>query len=225
VFISALLAPIRMLIHSKFVAVTLLGGDIGWTPPSRKERETGWKAAIRFHGAGSLLALVWGAVVFWINPGFFWWISPILVPLFLAVPISVVMSRTGVGQCLRRWGLFLAPPEQAPPPELAAVKERLRKQSLRPPLKRTNRRCGFARAVVEPEILCLHGLARRGERRLSASILHKRQQLIEKALDKGPGALSGQEKRHLLNDVASLRILHERVWALPDGERAHHWGL
>jgi membrane glycosyltransferase len=225
VFISALLAPIRMLIHSKFVAVTLLGGKIGWKPPNRDEPETGWKAAIRFHGAGSLLALIWGSVVYWINPGFFWWISPILIPLFLAVPISVVMSRASVGQCLRRWGLFLVPPEMAPPAELAAVKKRLNKKSPLPPPDGSGRRSGFARVVVEPEILCLHSLARRGKRRLSASIVHRRRRLIEKALDQGPGALSGAEKKQLLNDVASLRILHEGVWALPNGARARLWGL
>jgi membrane glycosyltransferase len=135
------------------------------------------------------------------------------------------MSKASVGECLRRWGLFLVPSETVPPAELAAVKKRLHCESARQSPNRSNRRSRFARVVVELEILCLHSLVRRGKRRLAASIAYGRRRLVEKALGGGPGALSEPEKKQLLNDVTSLRILHERVWALPDGKRARHWGL
>ena len=62
VALSALLAPVRMLFHSKFVFITLIGRQVGWGPQQRDDRGTPWTEAIRFHGAGMILALVWAAV-------------------------------------------------------------------------------------------------------------------------------------------------------------------
>jgi membrane glycosyltransferase len=218
VIISALLAPIRMLTHSKFVALTLLGGKIGWTPPSRKEEGTGWGTAFRFHGAGSLLALTWGTVVYWINPGFFWWLSPIVVPLLLSAPISVMMGSVSLGRRLRRWGFFLTLAEQRPPSELTALTAQLRQG-------RSAASDGFAGVVIDPRGLCLHVLVQRGRRHLSNAIFQKRRKLVAKALALGPAVLSSPEKKQLLNDTTSLWALHESVWELPDGEPAHRWGL
>jgi len=44
VFLSALFAPVRMLFHSKFVFITLLGRQVGWGPQQRSDLGTGgWK--------------------------------------------------------------------------------------------------------------------------------------------------------------------------------------
>ena len=53
--LSALLAPIRMLFHTQFVAGTLIGGAIRWRSPPREDAETRWGEAIRRHGWHSLL--------------------------------------------------------------------------------------------------------------------------------------------------------------------------
>ena len=46
--------------------------------------------------------------------------------MVLAVPLTVVTSRTGVGLWLRRHRLLLTPEESEPPVELAALEARLR---------------------------------------------------------------------------------------------------
>jgi membrane glycosyltransferase len=97
VILTTLLAPLRMLAHSKFVFGTLVGHNVQWTPPPRTDSDTGWRDALRFHGSGMVLALVWGVVVFTVNRPFFWWLSPILLPMILGVPISVWSSRATWG--------------------------------------------------------------------------------------------------------------------------------
>lgn len=225
VILSILLAPLRMLAHSKFVIVTLLGGKIGWTPPVRAEQGTSWKAALRFHGKGMLLALAWGGGVFLINRAFFWWIVPILFPLVMAVPLSVLTSKRSIGQAFRRMGLFLTLPEVDPPPEL----QRETETSISPAASVFNDQGfdskGFIRAVVEPSVHCLHIAIRRGERRVSPVVFDRLDRLAQRAVQEGPDRLSSREKIQILTHAAILRELHRRVWDLPEGPSAQKWGF
>lgn len=223
VLVSTLLAPIRMLFHSKFVFITLLGGQIGWGSQNRTDAATGWREAWRFHGGGSLLALAWGAVVYLVNPGFFWWLSPILIALVLAVPLSVLTSQVGVGRAARRLGLFLTPEEVDPPPELRALHAYLEQ----PPasIAPLEGHPGFVQAVVDPRIHRLHLKQIGGSRQLNDTLRQRRQELRDKALREGPQSLSARDKRELLGDPDSLKALHLAVWQLPDGEQAERWSL
>jgi len=220
IVVSTLLAPVRMLFHNKFIFITLLGGQIGWSSQNRSDAATSWSEAWRFHGGGSLLAAAWGAVVYLVNPGFFWWLSPILIALLLAVPLSVLTSRPELGRTARKLGLFLTPEEVAPPPELCAFRAHLtdsRAQATAPP--------GFVRAVTDPRTHRLH-LAQIGQpRRLKPEIRRRRQVLVARALQDGPEALSARDKLELLQDPASLQALHLSVWQLPEEQSARHWGL
>lgn len=223
VLFSTLFAPIRMLFHSKFVFITLLGGQIGWGSQNRSDDATTWGDAWRFHGGGSLLALIWGAVVYAVNPSFFWWLSPILIALVVAVPLSVLSSHVSVGRAARRLGLFLTPEEVDPPAELRLLRTRLQQ----PAAEGTTLAevAGFAAAVVDPKTHRLH-MAQIGQpRRVNAAIRLRRAELREKALWDGPDSLSDREKRELLMDPESLHQLHLAVWQLPAGEQARRWGL
>lgn len=223
VVFSTLLAPIRMLFHSKFVFVTLLGGQIGWGSQNRSDAATTWGDAWRFHGGGSLLAVVWGAVVYVVNPSFFWWLSPILTALVLAVPVSVLSSQVGAGRAARRLGLFLTPEEIEPPPELRALREQ---QASPPRSDAPFSGCpGFVRAVVDPRVHRLHLAQLGAARQLNAALAQRRSELGKRALWEGPLGLSDRDKRELLGDPAALHALHLAVWQLPDGEPARRWGL
>jgi membrane glycosyltransferase len=116
--LSALLAPIRMLFHTQFVAGALSGGALRWRSPPREDAETGWVEAIRRHGGHSLLGILWAAGVYELNPGFAWWLAPITGALALSIPISVLSSRVSLGLRARRARLFLIPEESRPPSEL-----------------------------------------------------------------------------------------------------------
>ena len=86
VLISTLLAPVRMLFHSFFVVTTLLGWKVSWNTQNRSDMGTSWGDAIRFHWWGTLIGILWGGLMWLINPGFFWWFSPIAVGLALSIP-------------------------------------------------------------------------------------------------------------------------------------------
>ena len=225
VLFSSMFAPVRMLFHSKFVFVTLLGRQVGWGSPQRSDRGTGWLEALRFHGTGMVIGLLWAAALFVYNRSFFWWNTPIFIPLILSIPLSVWSSRASIGRVFRKLGLFVIPEEIDQPPELQQLNDILQqKKASRSPLPLGSRE-GFMQAVVDPQVNVLHRSLLRSERTVAASIARRRQELQEKAIMKGPGSLSIKEKKELLSDPQCMNELHQRVWELPDRKLAEQWGI
>src|SRR6185369_9773288 len=118
VMMSSLLAPIRMVFHSRFVLQNLLGRTVTWRSQGRDDTETSWSEAIRHHGIDTVVACAWGGTLFWLNPDYFWWVLPIIGALILSVPLSVLASRVTLGERARAKRLFLIPEEIDPPREL-----------------------------------------------------------------------------------------------------------
>jgi len=223
VLLSALFAPVRMLFHSKFVFITLLGRQVGWGPQQRSDLGTGWREAIRFHGFGTLLALLWAAALFFINRSFFWWNSPIFIPLILSIPLSVWSSRASVGRTFRMLGLLLIPEETEKPEELKSLEASLAsKQSTFGSFPEAG---GFVRAIINPVVNAIHlALLRGKERKVTQAIASGRAGLLEKALSQGPTVLSPKEKRSILYDPVLLKELHRQVWETPDDTIVKLWG-
>jgi membrane glycosyltransferase len=224
VLASSLLAPIRMVFHSRFVVTNLLGRTVGWRSSSRDEEETSWGDALRQHGIDTLLATVWGAGLFWLNPKYFWWVTPIIGALILSVPLSVLAARVSLGKRARRWGLFVIPEEITPPRELAEMEQELALAHSAAARRPAAERDGFVRATVDPLVNALRKTLARGPRSLRASIRLARRALLSRALDAGPDALAARERRILLHDPEMVAELHARVWALPDPQKAARWG-
>jgi membrane glycosyltransferase len=221
---SSLLAPIRMVFHSRYVLLNLLGRTVGWKSSGRDDAETSWREAFRHHAADSLFASAWGGALFWLNPDFFWWTTPIIGALLLSIPVSVVTSRVRLGDLTRRWGLFRIPEEVEPPDELsdlsAFYEAGLAKSRAVPAAERN----GFVRAVVDPMVNALHRALLGRRRSLRAEIRGHRAALVTRSLAEGPHALSAREQRILLHDPDAVDALHERVWALGDASAVARWG-
>ncbi|HEX8964656.1 MAG TPA: glucans biosynthesis glucosyltransferase MdoH, partial [Rhodocyclaceae bacterium] len=139
---SMLLAPIRMLFHTQFVAAALGGWHTGWKSPPRSDEATTWAEAVQRHGWHTALAAVWAVLVGWISPSYLWWLAPVLGPLLLAVPISVWSSRLPLGRRLREAGFFVIPEEADPPPEFRRLRQEL--------ARRPSSARGFAATVAGP---------------------------------------------------------------------------
>jgi membrane glycosyltransferase len=203
---SALLAPVRMLFHSRFVAAAFLGWEMHWKSPPRDNAETSWGEALRKHGGHTLLGLAWGGGVFWLNPSFLLWLLPIVGALMLSIPLSVFSSRVSLGRRLRRLRLFLIPEEMKPPPELRATNAHL---AATPPAP------AFADAVVDPllnALLCACATARPG---LPAATHTQHAELADIALERGAAALTPAQANLLLQDPLALSRLHFDVWCAP----------
>ncbi|MGT2510329.1 glucans biosynthesis glucosyltransferase MdoH [Cupriavidus basilensis] len=206
VVMSALLAPVRMLFHTKFVAAAYSGWGITWKSPPREDAETTWGEAFRRHGMHTLLGLAWGGLVLWLDPNFVWWLLPIVGSLAFSIPLSVWLSRVSFGRALRRARLFVTPEEATPPREMAAMQKHVEAAG-EPP--------AFIDAVVDPvtnALMCATGSPRVVQPQATQQ---EHAALVHEALTAGPGGLSAAEKHLLLGDPFALASLHELVWGSP----------
>jgi len=207
VLFSMLLAPVRMLFHTWFVAAAFLGWAIHWKSPPRGDSETGWRDALAKHGWQVLLGIAWGAGVYLLNPSFLWWLLPIAGGLALSAPVSVLSSRVSLGRWFRRAKLFAIPEELTPPAELRATAEHHQASSAAK---------GFGDAVVDPVLNALVCAA--GKMRPTPELPRA---LTIPAVRNGPSVLAEHEKNALLDDAASMARLHYAVWSSP--QALMHW--
>jgi membrane glycosyltransferase len=114
--LSALLAPIMMLVQSGAVFQILLGRDSGWRPQRRDDGSVPLVDIFRRHRVHMALGLVAGVSAFLIAPSLFAWMSPTIIGLLLAVPISWGTAQISWGLALKRLGLLLTPEETGQPP-------------------------------------------------------------------------------------------------------------
>ena len=115
ILFSAFFAPIMMVIQSGSVFQILVGRDTGWNPQRRDDGSIPLKDIVRRHRAHTLLGLVAGLSAFMIATSLFAWMSPTIVGLLLAIPLSWASGNLALGLWLKRRGLLLTPEEGDPP--------------------------------------------------------------------------------------------------------------
>ncbi|MFE1598012.1 glucans biosynthesis glucosyltransferase MdoH [Methylobacterium sp. ID0610] len=120
--LSALIAPIAMLIQSGSVVQILLGRDTGWNPQRRDDGSIPFRDIVRRHRWHTILGLVSGAAAFAIATSLFLWMSPTILGLVLAIPISWASGQLAWGLALKRLGLLMTPEEREPPPVAVRAK-------------------------------------------------------------------------------------------------------
>jgi membrane glycosyltransferase len=121
--LSALLAPILMLIQSGSVFQILLGRDTGWQPQRRDDGSIPLRDIVRRHKAHTVLGALAGVSAFMIATSLFLWMSPTILGLLLAIPLSWLSGQLGAGLALKRLGLLMTPEESNPPPIAARANE------------------------------------------------------------------------------------------------------
>ena len=223
ILLSSLLAPIRMVFHSRFVLQNLIGRTVSWRSQGREDAETSWGEAMRHHGLDTIVASAWGIGLYWLNPSYFWWVTPIITALILSIPTSVLASRVRLGDRARARRLFMIPEESEPPQELSDLSDALRVAQQPVPMH-TAERDGFVRAAVDPYVNALHRALLGPRRTLRPSIHAARRALLDRALQNGPDALTERERKILLYDPDLVVALHQRVWAIGGSAPAAHWG-
>ncbi|MDP9082229.1 MAG: glucans biosynthesis glucosyltransferase MdoH [Pseudomonadota bacterium] len=125
VILSALYAPILMLIQCRAVFEILIGRDSGWKP-QRRDGSTTWTDAWRFHRRHMFLSCLTAVIVYFLSPPLLAWVSPALLGLFLAVPLSRASGSEWLGKMLARFALLRTPEELEPPKLVARRMELLR---------------------------------------------------------------------------------------------------
>ena len=95
--LSALIAPILMLTQTRAVVEILLRKDSGWRPQQRGDGKVPWAALLRFHRNHVIVGLLLAAAAGAISWPLLAWMSPALVGLLLAIPLSALMANAGAG--------------------------------------------------------------------------------------------------------------------------------
>jgi membrane glycosyltransferase len=124
VILSALYAPILMLVQSRYVFEILMGRDSGWKPQRRDAGGGSWKEAWSFHHTHFAIGCVTAVIVWFLSPPLLAWVSPALAGLFLSVALSRASGSETLGRWLSRVAL-LRTPEEVEVPALV-----LRRQAL-----------------------------------------------------------------------------------------------
>jgi len=230
---STLHAPLLMLWHTRFVITNIAGISVGWTTQKRAAEGTDWLYAAQRHWGHTLIGVVWGWFTWKLDPGVFWWFTPVLAGMVLSVPLSVLTSRRKLGARAKSMGLFLTPEETAPPRELVSLRSRLKIHDLttqEAPGLHTH--AGLALAVLDPYVNAVHvSLLREKElnpvyaehfKRLGAGTEVARE-LGEKLLAAGPDKLLASERMVVLADQAVMAWLHRQAWLRPEEKLAPWW--
>lgn len=201
--ISVLLAPVRMLAHSRYVLGGLMNFSLSWAGQNRTE-ETTWKQALITQSPGMIIGLVWAGFAWSLDPYFFYWSLPVAIPLILSAPTSVLLSRVRAGRAARKRGLLLIPEEvhSSRLLEDASYTRRLspHQYGLTP----------FEEAVISPRLNLMH----RSVARLPRGVVRREAlaQLCLECLHEGPDVLTPNELSHICRDQESLAWLHNAVW-------------
>lgn len=123
ILVSALIAPIMMLMQCRSVAEILLGRDSGWSAQRRDDGSLSRRELIRQYATPTILGLVLAASAYAVSTPLLLWMLPVVIGLILAIPVASITGSPQVGRRLRRLGLLLTPEERAAPPVLKRANE------------------------------------------------------------------------------------------------------
>jgi membrane glycosyltransferase len=113
--LSALYAPIMMIIQCRQLWEIVRGRDSGWSTQRRGDGTTPWGEIVRRHWFQTLIGATLAGVLYWFSPPLFLWMSPTLAGLVLAIPLSRASGSPRVGRVMRFLGMLVIPEEVAPP--------------------------------------------------------------------------------------------------------------
>jgi membrane glycosyltransferase len=126
VILSALYAPVLMLVQCRHVFEVFIGRDSGWKPQRRGGAGTSWSDAWHYHKRHMFLSCVTAVIVWFLSPPLLAWLSPALLGLFLAVPLSRASGSERLGTVLSRLALLRTPEELHTPALVVRRQELLR---------------------------------------------------------------------------------------------------
>ena len=215
ILLTALVAPILMLTQTSAVIEILTGRDSGWKTQSRDADGLPWGDLWRFHKRNVFMGLALALAAGSISWRLLAWMSPAIVSLLLAVPISRFAASGRAGRWLAARGVLVVPEERRPPEvSRTADAETLRFAAIEPP-------ADLAELLADPAALARHaawldpGTARRpGE--ADAWLASARLKLADGV---GPAGLNPKEAYAVLTSAEPMAELARARQSSPGGLR------
>lgn len=130
--VALLQAPIRMVAHTVFVISALSGFKLEWKSPPREAASVAWRTAFSHFALILAVTATILATIVYLDVDTLIWLSPVLLPLLLVVPITVLTSRTTLGAFIRQHRLLLIPEEAFSPTVLRNAWKYIRRAVKKP---------------------------------------------------------------------------------------------
>lgn len=198
---SILIAPIMMMLHTRFVLSTLLGHKVGWNAQPRDDRGVSLRDAWMVHYPHMLAGLAVGLIVWLLVPGLLPWLLPVLLGLVLSVPLSMLLGSVSAGQRLARWKLLLIPEEI----ELPLLLQWQRDARARVQTASLNL---FNSVLYDPAFYALHvGILRATDTDV-AMPTQRLEGVVQVLGQAGAAEIAADDRRAVLNDPRALERLH-----------------
>ena len=115
IIMSALIAPIMMVIQTGSVMQIVFGRDTGWHPQRRDDGSIPFAQIVRRHRSHVALGFIALTAALLISPSLAAWMSPTIAGLILAIGLSWASGQLWIGLALRKLGLLMTPEESEPP--------------------------------------------------------------------------------------------------------------
>ena len=211
VAVSVLIAPLMMVYHTTFVINTLLGRSVKWNAQQRDESAVGWGDAARNHWKQTVGGLVVAVLIAWLAPSLFLWALPVLIGLFVSIPVSVLLSSVRVGGWLRKHRLLMIPEEYEKPKVLRLHQAALsRTQAVADAVSDHH---PMDRVVQDPAFCRFHlaNLAANTEPFESTVNVAA---ALDAAKENGLPSLNRPEQLAVLSNPHALRRLHHAAWSV-----------
>jgi membrane glycosyltransferase len=110
--LSALYAPIMMLLQTRQIVEILRGQDSGWSPQSRQRAAVArWHLLLRRHWLHMVAGLATSAGLLFLSLPLLAWMAPALLGLVLALPLSAASGSVILAKIARFFGFFTIPEE------------------------------------------------------------------------------------------------------------------
>jgi membrane glycosyltransferase len=114
-FVSALIAPIMMLMQCKAVLEILIGRDAGWHAQRRDDGTLPRGELARQYAPHTILGAMLAVGAYAVSGPLLLWMLPVVAGLVLAIPVAALTSRPAIGRRLRAIGFLYTPEERSPP--------------------------------------------------------------------------------------------------------------
>jgi len=121
IVLSALIAPVQMLIQTRQILEILRGRDSGWEAQVRAGQMPPWGVVLRRHAIHVITGTATLVVLAFLAPWQLIWLSPILAGLILSPMTSRWSASPVFGRWARRQGLLVTPEEREAPEMLTAA--------------------------------------------------------------------------------------------------------
>ncbi|MEZ5865943.1 MAG: glucans biosynthesis glucosyltransferase MdoH [Geminicoccaceae bacterium] len=122
IVLSALYAPVMMLMQTRQLFEILAGRDSGWSAQARNGSRITWRDALARHWRHALAGVVVAAGLLYTAPTLLPWLAPVLAGLVLAPWLCRVSGDPVLGDRLARLGLLTTPEETLPHPIFRAAR-------------------------------------------------------------------------------------------------------